>query len=105
MGLSWKKKLIQNPSVLHLKYDRLKQNIKKDKFIKQTLEALSWNSDDNYYPLSTVNVCRYFAENYEDEFIPVAGDSGLTLSAQKSAVETASMMSDVSLDIYFTYSS
>ena len=39
------------------------------------------------------------AENYEDEFIAAAGDSGLTFSGQMSAVETASMMSDVGLDI------
>ena len=42
---------------------------------------------------------RYLPENCENEFIAVAGDSGLTFSGQISAVETASMMSDVGLNI------
>ena len=41
----------------------------------------------------------YLAENYEDEFITAAGDSGLTSSDQMSAVKTASMMSDVGFNI------
>ena len=39
------------------------------------------------------------AENYEDEFIAAAGDSGLTFSGQMSAVKSASLMSDVGLNI------
>ena len=39
------------------------------------------------------------AENYEDEFIAAAGVSGLIFSGQMSADETASMMSDVGLNI------
>ena len=98
--------MIQIPSVGHLKYDRFKQNVKQNNFIKQALKALFCNSDNNYHPSSTINVCRYLAENYEDEFITAAGDSGLILSAQMSAVETASMMSDVGLNIsQITYTS
>ena len=72
--------LIQIPSVGHLKYDRFKQNVKQNNFIEQTLKALSCNIDDNYHPSSTINLCRYLAENYEDEFIAACGDSGLTFS-------------------------
>ena len=93
------KELIQIPSVGHLKYDRFKQNVKQDNFIEQTLEALSCNSDDNYHPSSIINICRYLAEKYEDEFITTAGDSGLLFSGQISAVETTSMMNDVGLNI------
>ena len=71
-----KKELIQIASVGHLKYDRFKQNIKQNNFTEQTLEALSCNSDDNCHPSSTINVCRYLAENCEDEFISAASDSG-----------------------------
>ena len=99
MGWSWKKDLIQIPSVGHLKYDRFKQNIKQDNLIEHTLKTLSCNSDNDYYPSSTINVYRYLAENCENEFIAVAGDSGLTFSGQISTVETASMMSDVGLNI------
>ena len=68
--------------------------------IEQTLKALCYNIGDIYHPSSTINLCRYLAENYEDEFISAAGDSGLTFSGQISAVETASLMSDVGLNIY-----
>ena len=44
-------------------------------------------------------MCRDLADNYEDEFISTAGDSGLTLSGQMSAVETESLISDVGLNI------
>ena len=104
MGWSWKKELnkipIQIPSVEHLKYDRFKQNVKQENFIEQILEALSCNSDDNYYPSSTINECRYLVENYKDEFISTIGDSCLIFPGQISAVETASMMSDIDLNIY-----
>ena len=46
-----------------------------------------------------MNLCRYHAENYEDECIATTVDSGLTFSVEMSAVETASIMSDVGLDI------
>ena len=99
MGLSQKKGLIQIPSAGHLKYDRFKKDVKQDNFIEQTLKSLSCNSDNNYHPSSTINLCRYLAENYEDKFITAAGDSGLLFSSQMSAVETASLMSDVCLNI------
>ena len=67
--------------------------------LKKTLKALSCNIDDNYHPSSTINLFRYLADNYEDEFISAAGDSSLTFSGQMSAVKTASMMSDVGLNI------
>ena len=94
-----KKELIQIPSVGHLKYDMFKYNVKQDNFIEQTLKSLSCNSDNNYHSSGTMNLCRYIVENYEDAFITAAGDSGLLFSGQMSAVETASMMSDVGLNI------
>ena len=63
------KKLIQIPSIGHFKYNMFKQNVKQDNFIEQTLKALSCTSDNNYHPSSTINLCRYLAENCEDEFI------------------------------------
>ena len=45
-------------------------------------------------------LCRCLVENYEEEFITAADDSGLTFSGQMSTVETASMMSDVGLNIH-----
>ena len=92
--------MIQISSVGHLKYDRFKQNIKRKKFTEQTLEILSYNSDDSDHSSSTINLCRYLAEKYEEEFISATRDSGLTFSGQMSADETASMMSDVDLNIY-----
>ena len=77
-----RKELIQIPSVGHLKYDRFKQNVKQDNFIEQTLKALSCNIDDNYHPSSTIHLCRYLAENYEEEFISAAVDSGLIFSVK-----------------------
>ena len=50
-------------------------------------KALSCNIDDNCHPSSTINLCRYLAENYKDEYISTAGDSGLALSKQILAVE------------------
>ena len=91
--------MIQIPPVGHLNYDRFKQNVKQNNFIENTLKAISCDIDYNYHPSSTMNLCRYLADNYEDKFIAAAGDSGLTLSDQKSTVETTSMMSDVSLNI------
>ena len=80
MGRSWKKELIQIPSVGYLKYDMFEQNIKQDNLMEQNLKVLSCNSDNNYHPSSTIDLCRYLAENYEDEFIAAGGDSGLTFS-------------------------
>ena len=80
------KGLIQISSAGHLKYDRFKQNVKQDNFIEQTLKASYCNSDNNYHLSSTTHLCRYLAENYEDEFITAAVDSGLTFSGQMSAV-------------------
>ena len=94
-----KKELIQIPSVGHLKYDRFKQNVKQDYFIEQTLNVLSCNSNNNYHPSSAINLCRYLAENYKDEFKAAADDSGLTFSGQISDAETTSMMSDDDLNI------
>ena len=94
-----KKELIHIPSVGHLKYDRFKQNVKQDNFIEQTLKALSCNIDDNYNLSSTINLCCYLVENYEDEFIPSTDDSGLAFSTQMPAIETVSMMSDDGLNI------
>ena len=91
--------MIQIPSVGHLKYDRFKYNVKKSNVVEQTLKALSCNIDDNYHPSSTINVCRYLVDNYEDEFISTAGDSGLIFSGQMSAVEATSLMSSVGLNI------
>ena len=54
--------------------------MKQDNFAEQTLEVLSYNRDDSYHSSSTINLCRYLVENYEEEFITVAGYSGLTFS-------------------------
>ena len=94
-----KKELIQIPSVGHLKYDKFKQNVKHDNFIEHTLKVLSCNSNNNYHPSSAINVCRYLAENYKDEFKAATDDSDLTFSGQISDAETASMMSNVDLNI------
>ena len=67
--------------------------------IEQHLEALSCNSDVNQYPSSTTHLCRYLAENYEDEFMTTGGGSSLTFSGQMLSIETASMMNDVGLNI------
>ena len=93
------KELIQIPSVGHFKYDWFKQNVKQNNFIGKTLKALSCNIDDKYHPSSTINLYRYLADSYEDEFISAADDSGLIFSGQMSAVETASLMSDVGINI------
>ena len=88
-----KKELIQIPSVGHLKYDRFKHNVNQEHFIEQKFEAIFSNSGDSYLCSSITNLCRCLAETYEDEFISAAGDS-----SQMSAVETASIMSDVGLN-------
>ena len=98
-GSRGNKELIQIPPVGHLKYGRFKQNVKQNNFIKQTLKFLSCNIDHNNHPSSTINLCRYLAENYEDEFISAAGDSGLTFSGQMLAIVTTSLMSDIGLII------
>ena len=95
-----KKKLIQIPSVSHLKCDYFKQNIKKDNFTEQALETLSFNSDNSHYSSSIINICHYLAENYEDRFIPVVGDYSLTYSGKMSVVEATSITSDVGFNIF-----
>ena len=50
--------------------------------LNKILKALSCNIDDNYHPSSTINLCRYLADNYENEFIFATGDSGFTFSGQ-----------------------
>ena len=72
-----KKELIQIPFVGHLKYDMFKQNVKQNNFIEHTLKVLSCNSNNNYHPSSAINVCRYLAENYKDEFKAATDDSDL----------------------------
>ena len=91
--------MIQILSCGRLKYTRFKQNVKQDNCIDNILTVLSCNTETNYLPSSTINACRYLVEDYEDEFIVVADDSGLKSSGQMSAAETARMMSDVGLNI------
>ena len=55
LGGRGKKELIQISSDDHLKCDRFKYNVKRNNIIDQTLEALSYNSDDNYHPSSTID--------------------------------------------------
>ena len=62
MGLSWKRELIQFPSVDYLRYNRFKYNVKRDNVIEKTS-----NSDYYYYFASIINVCSYLAETYEDD--------------------------------------
>ena len=52
----------------------------KNNFFENISKALSCNIDNIYHPPSTIHLCRYLADNYEDEFISAAGDSGLTFS-------------------------
>ena len=59
------------------------------------LDVLFSNSNDNYYSVSIINVCRYLVETYEDDFISATGNYWLTFSSQISAVETTSIMSDI----------
>ena len=99
MGWSWKKELIQIPSVGHLKCDRFKQNVKQDNCVEHTLEHVSPNSDDCHYSSSIIHLCHYFAETYEEESISTTGDSSCAFSGQISAVETASIMINVDIDI------
>ena len=72
-------KLIQIPSIVHLKYDRFKQNIKSDNFIEHNLEAFYSDSDDSHYSSNIINVCRYLAETSEDKLISATGDSSLII--------------------------
>ena len=62
------------------------------------LEVLFNNVNGNISS-SLINVCHYIAEFYEEEYITVAGDSGLTFSGFMSDIETASMMNDVGINI------
>ena len=91
-------KKIQTPSSSHLRYDRFKQNLEYNNFIKSMLETLSDNIKGNISS-SLINLCHYIAEYYEDEFVSAAGDSGLTFSSSMSAIETASMMNDIGINI------
>ena len=72
-------KLIQIPSIIHLKYDHFKQNIKSDNFIEHNLEALYSDSDDSHYSSNIINRCRYLVETSEDKFISATGDSSLII--------------------------
>ena len=74
--------MIQIRCVGYLKYDRFKQNIKQNNFIEQNLDAISSNIDDSHYSSSIINLCRYLAETYEEEYISTADDSGLSFSGQ-----------------------
>ena len=47
-----------------------------------TLEVFFCNSDDSHYSSSIINLCRYLAETYEEEYISTADDSGLSFSGQ-----------------------
>ena len=57
-------------------------------------------NDNNYYTSITINLCCYLVDNNKNEFITIASDSGLTFSGQMLAVEAASMMNAVGLNIY-----
>ena len=54
---------------------------------------------ENYVSPSIINLQRYLAENYEDEFISATDDSGLIFSNQMSVVKTTSMVSGIGLNI------
>ena len=93
-----KKKIIKIPSSGHLRYDIFKQNLKDNNCISLMLEALFNNINGNIL-LSLINLYHYLAEFYEKEYISAAGDSGLTFSGSMSAIETASMMNDIGINI------
>ena len=89
--------MIKIPSVGHLRYDRFYQSVQQ--IIEKPLEALSFNNDTVSLFSSIINLSRYIAELYEDNFISGAGDSSLIFSSQMTAIKTVSMMSDVGLNI------
>ena len=62
------------------------------------LEVLSDNVEGNISS-SLINLCYYIAEYYEDDFVPAAGDSGLAFFGSMFAIETASVMNDVGINI------
>ena len=62
------------------------------------LVALSDNVEGNISS-SLINLCHCITEYYEDEFVPTADDSGWTFSGSMSAIETASIMNDVGINI------
>ena len=72
--------------------------MKCNNFINSMLVALSNNVEGNISS-SLINSCHYIAEYYEDEFVSTADDSGWTFSGSMSAIETASMMNDVGINI------
>ena len=93
-----KKEIINIPSSGHVRYDRLKQNLKNNNFVSEMLEAL-YNNVYGNISSSLINLCHYISKFYEEEYISAAGDSGLILSGSMSAIETASMMNAVGINI------
>ena len=61
----------------HLRYDRIKQNLECNTFIRSMLESLS-DGVERYISSSSINVCRCIAKYYEYEFVSAVGDLGLT---------------------------
>ena len=91
-------KIIKILSSGHLRYDRFKQNLKDNHFISLMLEVL-YNNVNGNISSSLINLCHCIAEFYEEEYVSTAGDSGLTFSGSMSAIESASMMNDVGINI------
>ena len=96
-----KKEQIQIPCVDHSRYDCFKQNVKEENVIKLILDTISSINDDNNYSSSIIHLCRYLAKTYEYDFISAVGVTGLAFSGQISAVNSASMMSDIGLNISY----
>ena len=94
---SWEK-IIKTTSSGHLRYDRFKDNLKSNNFIHSILEVL-FDNIEGTISSTLINLCYYIAEYYEDGFVSAASDSGLTFSGSMSAIETSSMMNDVSINI------
>ena len=97
-GGRWKKKSIKISSVEHLRYNRFKQNLKSNNYTHPILYALSDNVAGTLLS-NLITLYHYITEYYEEELIPVAGDSGLTFSSPIATTETASMMHNVGVNI------
>ena len=73
--------------------------------MNQRLDNLS-NNVEMFLSSNVIISCHYLANNFEDEFMSVAGDVGFNFSGQMSFVDTVSIMSDVgkiSLNCVFSF--
>ena len=62
------------------------------------LRTLS-DSVEEHISSSSINVCHYIAEWYEDKFVSAAGGSGLTFPGSMYVIKMASTINDVDINI------